>query len=416
MATMRDEPSKPTIAIFPWGDVIEEFLEPIGLTVEDFVERMSGGWLFGYVTALQQAGWRPIIVFGSECKDTITRLIHPGTGAPVWMVPSARVVDAGAPITYNAAYSIRRWLATPVRMFGEVIDREQCRALMIQEYEYTRFDALVRLATRLGIRSFATFQGGDRTLSWIEGLVRGRSLRMCFGLVIASEAERLRVERLYAGRHPPIANIPNPIDTQEWQAIDRQKARSLLGLRQEAFVVINHGRIDIRRKGLDVLLEAWAASDGDELVVIGSGQDHDAFAALVAGRGSDNIRWISDYTTDRVLVRRWLSAADVYVTASRTEGMPVAPLEAMACGLPIIATDAQGLPDILEGGENSGGLVVPRDDAAAISAAIKRLRSDPDLRERLSHAARRRIEQKFSISAVGAALREFLNRAGPGVP
>jgi hypothetical protein len=130
MATMRNEPSKPTIAIFPWGDVIEEFLDPIGLTVEDFVERMSGGWLFGYVTALQQVGWRPIIVFGSECKDTITRLIHPGTGAPVWMVPGARVVDAGAPITY---YSIRRWLATPVRMFREVIDREQCRALMIQE-------------------------------------------------------------------------------------------------------------------------------------------------------------------------------------------------------------------------------------------------------------------------------------------
>ena len=96
--------------------------------------------------------------------------------------------------------------------------------------------------------------------------------------------------------------------------------------------------------------------------------------------------------------------------------MPVAPLEAMACGLPIIATDAQGLPDILEGGENSGGLVVPRDDAAAITAAIKRLRSDPDLRDRLGHAARRRIEQRFSISAVGAALCEFLNRAGPGMP
>jgi starch synthase len=416
MATMRAEPSRPTIAIFPWGDVIEEFLDPIGLTVEDFVERMSGGWLFGYVTALQQVGWRPIIVFGSERKSTTTRLIHSSTSARVWAVPAARVIDVRKPTAYNAACSIRRWLATPVRMFREVIDREQCRALMIQEYEYTRFDALVRLATRLGIRSFATFQGGDQTLSWIEGLVRGRSLRMCSGLVIASEAERLRVERLYAGYHPPIANIPNPIDTQEWQAIDRQEARSLLGLRQEAFVVINHGRIDIRRKGLDILLEAWTASDGDELIVIGSGQDHDAFAALVAGSGSGNIRWISDYTTDRALVRRWLSAADVYVTASRTEGMPVAPLEAMACGLPIIATDAQGLPDILEGGENSGGLVVRRDDAAAITTAIKRLRSDPDLRRRLSHAARRRIEQKFSISAVGAALCEFLDRAGPGVP
>jgi len=416
MAAMRDELSEPTIAIFPWGDVIEEFLDPIGLTIEDFVKRMSGGWLFGYVIALQHVGWRPIIVFGSENKNATTRLIHAATGAPVWLVRSARVMDACTPITYNAAYSVRRWLATPVRMFRDVIEREQCRALMIQEYEYTRFDALVRLGTRLGIPAFATFQGGDRKLSWIEGLIRGRSLRICSGLVIASEAERLRVERLYAGHHPPIANIPNPIDTQEWQAMDRRKARSLLGLRQEAFVAINHGRIDIRRKGLDVLLEAWASSDGDELVVIGSGQDHDAFAALVAESGSRNIRWISEYTTDRSLVRRWLSAADVYVTASRIEGMPVAPLEAMACGLPVIATDAQGLPDILTGGEDSGGLLVRRDDAAAIAAAIDRLRRDPDLRGRLSRAARRHIEQKFSISAVGAALGEFLNKAATGVP
>jgi glycosyltransferase involved in cell wall biosynthesis len=414
MAAMREKRSEPTIAIFPWGDVIEEFLDPIGLTVEDFVKRMSGGWLFGYVSALQHAGWRPVIVFGSESSNTATRLVHSGTGAPVWLVPSARLADARRPIEYTSIYSLRRWLATPLRMFCNVIEREQCRAIMIQEYEYTRFDALVRLATRSGIRAFATFQGGDRTLSWIEGLVRGRSLKKCAGLVIASEGERLRVERRYAGRHPPIADIPNPIDTEEWRATDRQKARSVLGLQQKAFIAVNHGRIDIGRKGLDVLLEAWAASGGDELVVIGSGQDHDAFAALLAGNSSGKIRWISDYTTDRAFVRQWLSAADVYVTASRVEGMPVAPIEAMACGLPIVATDAQGLPDILKDGEASGGLLVPRNDVAAITAAIERLRHDADLRRRLSRAARRRVEKAFSIAAVGAELGEFLNRASSG--
>jgi hypothetical protein len=213
MAAMRDGPSEPTIVIFPWGDVIEEFLDPIGLTVEDFVDSMSGGWLFGYVTALQHAGWRPIIACGSERKNTTIRLIHSATGAPVWMVPASRVIDARAQRAYTAAASIRRWLATPMRLFRDVIEREQCRALMIQEYEYTRFDALVRLATRVGIRSFTTFQGGDQTLSWIEGLIRGRSLSMCSGLVIASETERLRVERLYAGHHPrspiyPIQSTP----------------------------------------------------------------------------------------------------------------------------------------------------------------------------------------------------------------
>ena len=231
---------------------------------------------------------------------------------------------------------------------------------------------------------------------------------MCSGLIIASAEERLRVEKHYAGRHPPIANIPNPLDTGEWQPIDRREARNLLSLPQEAFIAINHGRIAIHRKGLDVLLDAWTTSGRDELVIIGSGQDNDVFAALIAKSGLRNVRWLQGFTTDRPLIRRWLSAADVYITTSRIEGMPVAALEAMACGLPIIATDAQGLPDILEGGESSGGLLVPREDTSAIAAAIERLRTDPELRGRLSRAARQRIEQRFSIPVIGAALGEFL--------
>jgi starch synthase len=50
------------VALFPWGDVVEEFLDPIGLRLEDFVERMTGGWLFGYAAALRRAGHSPMIV------------------------------------------------------------------------------------------------------------------------------------------------------------------------------------------------------------------------------------------------------------------------------------------------------------------------------------------------------------------
>jgi starch synthase len=94
MAAVSEEVSEPTIVIFPWGDVIEEFLDPIGLTIEDFLNRVSGGWLFGYITALQHADWRPIVVFGSANRSATTRLIHAAKGAPVWLVPAARVVDA----------------------------------------------------------------------------------------------------------------------------------------------------------------------------------------------------------------------------------------------------------------------------------------------------------------------------------
>lgn len=404
---MTDHRTPKVIALFPWGDVIEEFLEPIGLELEDFVERMTGGWLFGYAAALSSVGHKPIIVCASERVIRIECYEHPGTGTPIWIAPARRPRQGHSP----AAYSLRRWSATPLSAFREILVRSKCDLLLAQEYEYTRFDALAWLARSLNIPLYATFQGGDRTLSWIEAAVRQLSLRACHGLIVASSAERSRLAKAYPRIAPDIANVPNPLDTREWQAMDRMEARASLGLPQDCFIALNHGRIDIRRKGLDVLMEAWARfADGSagQLVIIGSGQDSEAFAKLLRESGLANVRWLSSYTTDRTLIRRWLSAADVYVTASRVEGMPVAPLEAMACGLPVIASDAQGLPDILANGEATGGLMVKQEQPEEIARALVRLKDDGAFRARLGAAARRRVTDKFSIEAVGAALDDFL--------
>ncbi|MBZ9709161.1 glycosyltransferase family 4 protein [Mesorhizobium sp. ESP7-2] len=395
------------IALFPWGDVVEEFLDPIGLRLKDFVEQMTGGWLFGYASALQLARHRPVIVCASEHASEIECHYHAGTGVPIWIVPGRRARQGHS----AAAHSLRRWAATPLPAFRKVLARSQCDVILVQEYEYTRFDALACLARRMRIPLYATFQGGDRTLSWIEAIARQASLRACSGLIVASAAERERVAKAYPHIALNIANIANPIDSSEWKAIGRQQARQALGLAREVFVVVNHGRIDIRRKGLDVLLKAWSffASDASsELVIIGSGQDRDVFARLLSEAKLPNARWLSHYTTDRSMIRHWLSAADAYVTASRIEGMPVAPLEAMACSLPVIATDAQGLPDILENGEASGGLIVRRDQPAEIAHALKKLKDDPGMRNRLGQAARKRIEENFSLGAVSGALDRWL--------
>jgi starch synthase len=107
-----------------------------------------------------------------------------------------------------------------------------------------------------------------------------------------------------------IVDIPNPIDAQEWQAIEREQARAALGLPAGGFIVINHGRVDIFRKGLDVLLEAWATFADDEqaqLVIIGSGQDDKRFSELLRDSGLANVRWLSGYTTDCSFLRQWLT-------------------------------------------------------------------------------------------------------------
>jgi glycosyltransferase involved in cell wall biosynthesis len=402
----------PAIAIFPWGEVIEEFLDPLELDLDDFVSQMTGGWLFGYVLALQGQGWRPIIVCASERVNALTRLEHAGTGAPVWVAPARRSRrDA-----HDSLRCIEQWLRSPARDFRSVLTKERCVAIIAQEYEYFRFDLLCLLARRAGCPIHAVFQGGDITLSAIERLVRPWTLRRCNGLIVASARERARLAARYPRARLPIANIPNPLDTDEWQPEDRRAARDQLGLSVADFIVINHGRTDIGRKGLDILIEAWtlfaAAHPQARAILIGSGQDHAAFEQLLKDKAPPRLDWIARYVTDRPQMRRWLSAADAYLTTSRLEGMPVAPLEAMACGLPVVSSDAHGLPDIFAEGEAHGGIMTAREDVHAIAAALDRLARDPGLRARLGSAARRRVEEHFSIAAVGAALNQFIQKNG----
>jgi starch synthase len=402
------DPNAPSIAIFPWGEVIEEFLDPLGLDLDDFVGKMTGGWLFGYVLALQRRGWRPVIVCASDTVGASTRLEHAGTGAAVWAVPARRAHRART----ASLRCVEQWLRSPMRDFAAVLTQERCAAVLAQEYEYFRFDLLARLARRMRRRLLATFQGGDVTRSLIERRVRSWSLRQCDGLIVASARERDRLAKAYPGLRAPVANIPNPLDTDEWRPVDRAQARAKLGLPAQAFILVNHGRTDIGRKGLDILVAAWkrfaARRPETQAYVIGSGQDHAAFARLLAAQAPDRLTWIADYVTDRPRMRLWLSAADAYLTTSRVEGMPVAPLEAMACGLPVVSSDAHGLPDIFAAGEAHGGLLTAREDVDAVVTALERLAQDPALRSRLGSAARRRVEEHFSIPAVGAALDRFL--------
>jgi starch synthase len=406
---MQGEPVPPAIAILPWGDVIEDYLGPLNLDARAYLESAAGGWLFGYVLALQHAGWRPFIVWASNEVSEAEPMVHPGTGVTVWLVPGhSRPVER-----WNARTSLRRWSSAPMRAIEEVIRNEGCQAILAQEYEDPRFDRTVALGRRLGIPVFASFQGGDWTASWLEEWVRPRSIARCAGLIIASQAERRRVEQKYAGRLPPIAEIPNPLQADEWKPIPKAEARRSLGIDQDAFVAFNHGRIDIRRKGLDTLVDAWIGfrtHQNEHLIMIGSGQDAERFAALLEERKPAGLKWHNEYTVDRHLIRQWLSASDVYVTASRIEGMPVAPLEAMACGLPIVATDANGLSDILSGGEACGGLIVKRDDPQAFSEALTRLRNDAEYRMSLGAAALKRVQGRYSIEMVGEDLKKFIKQ------
>jgi starch synthase len=226
------------------------------------------------------------------------------------------------------------------------------------------------------------------------------------------------VRRSYRVQPARIAQIFNPIDTSVWRPAGREATRSELGISADAVVAIWHGQVQMHRKGLDLLVEAWSeierARPGRdlELLLVGSGIDAGDVQTSINARGLRGARLLARWVNDRAEMARLLSAADLYVFPSRHEGFPLAPVEAMACGLPVVATDAQGVPDILAGGAHDGGVVVGRDDVRALTDEIGELIDDPERRRELGRQARARAEGAFSIASVGQELRRVLLREG----
>ena len=171
----------------------------------------------------------------------------------------------------------------------------------------------------------------------------------------------------------------------------------------------------MHRKGLDVLLDAWGrirtgTGRDERLLLIGSGNDDAVLRERLKRPELSAIQWVDRYELDRAVMRRYLSAADFYVLPSRIEGFPVTPLEAMACGLPVIGSDIPVMLDIINRAGQSGGLIVPRDDPAALAAAIEGLLDRPELCREVGRRARRNVEERFSIESVGRQLDEMLRQ------
>jgi starch synthase len=437
-SSARDATGRRGIALLPWGNIIEDFLDRIGLSLDDYCERMTGGWGFGYVEALHSAGWRPVIFLVSGSVAATKRFRHAPTGALICVLPAwsayrrvtrrmnnpyggsvegafGRVSRLRRPGCF-AYKEIAPYLATPLGALARHLRREGCAAILTQEYEYGRFDTSVLLGKLLGLPVYATFQGGDRQVGWLARLFRPAALRAARGVVIGAGGEARRVREQYGIGEAKIWRIPNPIDLELWRPMDRVEARRTLGVPLDSRIVVYHGRIDMHRKGLDVLLDAWERiragrpAQDERLLLIGSGHDDAWLRAQLDRPELSGIHWVDHYELDRKAMRRYLSAADLYVLPSRIEGFPVAPLEAMGCGLPVVGSDIPAMHDIIANVRDCGGLVVPRGDSVALAKAISGLLDRPQLCRALGRRARRNVEERFSIGSVGRQLDEMLSQ------
>lgn len=174
--------------------------------------------------------------------------------------------------------------------------------------------------------------------------------------------------------------------------VSRAAARRVLGLASDAYVVGWVGRLG-REKGPDVFVDALARLRDVPLAVavVGDGPDRRALWRRAAAQRVDTrVVWCGVVPDADRLFR----AFDLFVLSSRTEGTPLVLLEAMAAGVPIVATAVGGVPDVVTPHE---AWLVPPEDAEALAAAVRRARCDPHDARRRAAAAQRRLDAGFAL-------------------
>jgi glycosyltransferase involved in cell wall biosynthesis len=207
-----------------------------------------------------------------------------------------------------------------------------------------------------------------------------------------------------ADLHDNIWRIGNGVDTVRFSPADdaeRRKLRQKLNLPQDAYIIVSHGRI-AQRKRLDVLIDA-VAQMGERranlcVLLIGEPVD-DGLQARLQKRIETHglaltVRFagITDWPED------YLRAADVFVLTSEQEGLPNSLLEAMACGLPVIASHIGGVTDIVQDGTN--GLLFETGDVNQLRALLERFIGARDEAAALGVAAVATVRQRFTWDTI----------------
>lgn len=213
----------------------------------------------------------------------------------------------------------------------------------------------------------------------------------------------------------PRALIPNgvPVATFSAPAVPRRAWREREGIPEDAIVLACVARLSAQ-KNVGALLQALAAQRPRTdlmLLLCGEGEER---GQLEAGARRLGIAGRVRFLGSRADIPELLAASDLFVLPSLYEGHPLSVMEAMAAGLPVLATAVGGVPEVVRPGET--GLLVPPGDVAALAAAMGRLADDAGERLRLGREGARVAAERFDVSRMAAAYDGLYQELLSGVP
>jgi glycosyltransferase involved in cell wall biosynthesis len=253
------------------------------------------------------------------------------------------------------------------------------------------------LAARLtgGIPVVMTKHGTPVPRAGIGGWLNRRLVRQTRVVAVSSEVLAIMKEWVPSGSHP-VRMIANGLCTATYENLpSRLEARSQLGLPAGSFIVGIVARLT-GLKGHDLLINVFARivskMPGAVLLIVGDGGGRPALRSQIQKLGLERQVLLMGARND---VPAILAAMDVFCLPSESEGMPMTVLEAMAAGLPVVASNVGGIPEIVQEGRT--GLMVPPGASEELEAALLCLANAPTLAREMGREGRERLVRKFSL-------------------
>ncbi len=376
--------------------------------------------------------------------DVFTRRDDPTAPTVIEWAPNVRVVNlaAGPP---HVLPKDQLWPYMP--RFRELLLAFMARDGVSYDLLHGNFwmsGAIVaELRARLDIPAVQIFHAMGKTKRRHQGdadtsapariAVEERVIRAVDRVIAQCPAEVAELIDDYGAPRDKIAVIPSAVNTAVYRPVSRDEARRRIGLAPDNHVVVYVGRMlprkDVRNvvRAFALLLRRYSEAGLDEmraynqtpllLLVGGESVEPDPVATpeigelqrLAAELGvADRVRFVGKRQPD--VLRDYYSAGDVAVTTPWYEPFGLTPLEAMACGVPVVGSAVGGITYTIADGET--GLLVPPRDPASLAGALYDLLEAPDARRRMGAAARARAERLFTwpvVAARTAALYEELS-------
>ena len=288
----------------------------------------------------------------------------------------------------------------------------------------------------LGIPFVVTFHALGRVRRLYQGTadqfpddrfaIEDRVVQEADHIIAECPQDREDLVNLYQADPSRISVIPCGFDMTEFWTIDKTRARLTLGLPPDEPLILQLGRM-VPRKGVDNVIRAFAHLQKDHaiaarlLIVGGEADNPDPQLTPEIGRLNAIAQELGVATRitfagrrGREVLKYYYSAADVFVTTPWYEPFGITPIEAMACGTPVIGSNVGGVKFTVKEGET--GYLVPPNDTEALADRLQHLLKNPQLRNLFGRQAIRRSQEHFTwqkvTSAVAALYEEVLSGVG----